>query len=457
MASASEPDLPDGRGDGIVAWRDGRPINREGLLKDAGALARMLPANRRIANCCSDQFHFLVVLVAAMMRGEPAILPHAFDTGILSELAADHPGLLFVTDRPRGAEELDELAIAFDGSTEGPVPAFPGRPADAPIAAVFSSGSTGKPIPTNRTWGWMRTGVRHYAEAFGLEAFPAYNMVATAPSQHAFGFETAVMLTLCHRCAIHTNIPLYPADVVAALEQIPPPRVLVTTPVHLRVLVESRIAAPAIELVLSATAPLSTRLAAAAEAMLGAPVKEVYGCTEIGLIATRRTVEGDIWTVPEGMRLKAVADGMRIEAAHLPGPVLLEDGFERVDRQRVRFNGRRSDIVKVAGKRASLSGLDAALNSIEGVVDGVYLPPGDDGSASANQRLTACIVVESANGGDVEQIRRELRGKVASAFLPRPLVQVTHIPRNGTGKVRYAELRALAQAAVQTARGEREC
>lgn len=439
--------------DRVVAWRDGRPLTRGALLSDAGALARDLPGGRRIANACSDQYHFLVVFLAALMRGRTAILPHAFDEPILAELAADHPGLLFVTDRPRDAGALDEMAVAFDGLSAGAAPAFPELAPGMPVAAVFSSGSTGKPVATNRTWGWMQTGVQHYAEAFGLDDLAAYNMVSTAPSQHAYGFETAVFLTLCHRAAIHATIPLYPADVVAALGQIPPPRVLVTTPIHLRVLVDSRIASPDVALVLSATAPLPFSLAAEAEAMLGAPVKEVYGCTEVGLIATRRTVEGDLWTVPQGMRLEATAGGMRIEAAHLPAPVLLEDSFERAADRSVRFTGRRNDIVKVAGKRASLSGLDAALNSIDGVIDGVYLPPNDDQAAPANQRLTACIVAQHA---DVDRIRRELRTRVASTFVPRPLVRVERIPRNGTGKVRYAELRALVRSALAPASGARE-
>jgi acyl-coenzyme A synthetase/AMP-(fatty) acid ligase len=446
MAPAQETSHIDDSGDRVVAWRDGRPIARSALLADAGVLARELPGDIRIANCCADQYHFLVVFVAALMRGETVLLPHAFDTAILAELADDHPGLVFVTDRPRGTEALREMTVAFDGTADGPAPDFPDIASDRPVAAVFSSGSTGKPVPTNRRWGWMQTGVKHYTEAFGLADLPAYNLVTTAPSQHAYGLETSVFLTLCHRGAVHTEIPLYPADVVAALKQIPPPRVLVTTPVHLRVLVESRIAAPELRLVLSATAPLATSLAAEAEAMLGAPVREVYGCTEIGLIATRRTVEGDVWTVPEGMRLEAVEGGMRILSAHLPGPILLEDGFEPAADGQVRFTGRRNDIVKVAGKRASLSGLDAALNSIEGVIDGVYLPPGDDDGVPANQRLMACVVTQDS---DVDGIRRALRSKVASTFVPRPLIRVEHIPRNGTGKVRYAELRALAQATAR--------
>jgi acyl-coenzyme A synthetase/AMP-(fatty) acid ligase len=102
--------------------------------------------------------------------------------------------------------------------------------------------------------------------------------------------------------------------------------------------------------------------------------------------------------------------------------------------------------VKVAGKRASLSGLNATLKSIEGVIDGVFLPPGDDEGTAAQQRLMACVVAQQS---DFDEIRRVLRSRVASTFMPRPLLRVERIPRNGTGKVRYAELRALARSALQ--------
>ena len=64
MAPAQETSQHHGSRDRVVAWRDGRPITHNALLRDAGALARDLPAERRIANCCSDQYHFLVVFLA---------------------------------------------------------------------------------------------------------------------------------------------------------------------------------------------------------------------------------------------------------------------------------------------------------------------------------------------------------------------------------------------------------
>jgi acyl-coenzyme A synthetase/AMP-(fatty) acid ligase len=79
------------------------------------------------------------------------------------------------------------------------------------------------------------------------------------------------------------------------LEKTPRPRGLVTTPIHLRLLLAEGIALPALDFMLSATAPLSPQLAMEAEVQFGAPLHEIYGCTEAGQIATRRTVAGAEW------------------------------------------------------------------------------------------------------------------------------------------------------------------
>jgi len=44
-----------------------------------------------------------------------------------------------------------------------------------------------------------------------------------------------------------------------------------------------------------------------------------------------------------------------------------------------------------------------------------------------------------------------LRERIDAVFLPRPLVFVTQLPRNGTGKLPLSSLRSLAARAKSTA------
>ena len=106
--------------------------------------------------------------------------------------------------------------------------------------------------------------------------------------------------------------PFFPDDVRIALLETPERRVLVTTPVHLQACVKAGLRWPATALLISATAPLSLELAAQAEAAFDAPVLEIYGCTEAGSIASRRTLHGDRWRLYDGFAL----DKGQLSGAH---------------------------------------------------------------------------------------------------------------------------------------------
>ena len=81
-------------------------------------------------------------------------------------------------------------------------------------------------------------------------------IVATVPPQHMYGLEMSILLPALGDMAVHCGRPMFPQDVAGALADVPEPRVLVTTPVHLRVLSESGIRFPDTALIMSATAPL---------------------------------------------------------------------------------------------------------------------------------------------------------------------------------------------------------
>ncbi len=86
---------------------------------------------------------------------------------------------------------------------------------------------------------------------------------------------------------------------------LPRPRMLVTTPVHLRVLLAEAEAPPPVDLVLCATAPLAGQLAREAEARFARSLYEIYGCSEAGQIAARRTAVTEEWRCLDGITLSS--------------------------------------------------------------------------------------------------------------------------------------------------------
>jgi acyl-coenzyme A synthetase/AMP-(fatty) acid ligase len=252
-----------------------------------------------------------------------------------------------------------------------------------------------------------------------------------------YGFESTLLMAWHSGCALSHAQPFYPADICCALAAVPAPRVLVSSPVHLRAWLEAGLALPEITRVVSATAPLSAQLAQEIETRCDAQLMEIYGSTETGLIATRRPTQTAAWQLLPGIELTAKGDRVHASGAHIETPIAMNDRLESVTDKLFLLHGRIADLVNIAGKRHSLAGLDHLLNTIPGVVDGAFFMPDESGHIT---RLAACVV---APGMDAPHLLAVLREHIDPVFLPRPLLFVDALPRNSTGKLPRAALQAL--------------
>ncbi len=443
----SELLLDTARPDGAVAYREGRPISRLQFITDCAALAGRLPAGGTMLNLSIDRYRFAVGLGAALLRGQTSLLPSNHTAHTVERLRASFASVYALVE---GDEEGHGLPIVRhdDGHASGSMqPATPSIDADLIAAHVLTSGSTGEPMPHPKPWRLLvasaRTEAARLAQAMGRETLDGVSLVATVPPQHMYGFETSVLLALHGGAAFDAGRPFYPADIAAALGRVPAPRLLVTTPFHLKTLLESGVPLPPLDLVVCATAPLSPQLAARAERAFAAPLLEIYGCTEAGQVATRRPTAGPEWRTFDGLGLRGDGNAVIVSGGHAPQPTLLADVLEVVDAETFRLLGRSNDLVNIAGKRSSIGHLNFHLNAIDGVLDGSFWMPPDDADAPAVARLVAFVV---APGVTAEKIRATLRLRVDAAFVPRRIVAVDALPREATGKLTTARLAELAAA-----------
>ena len=193
---------------------------------------------------------------------------------------------------------------------------------------------------------------------------------------------------------------------------------------------------------MSATAPLSAELAREAEARTGARLLEIYGCTEAGQIATRRTALTTEWELFDGLRLREQGGQVVVSGGHVEQPTPLQDVIEiRNDGTRFLLHGRIADMVNIAGKRNSIGYLNHHLTAIAGVEDGVFFLP-DTVDADGVTRLAAFVVAPAL---EAAEILARLRERLDPVFLPRPLVKVARLPRQLTGKLTRESLLALAR------------
>jgi len=425
------------RPDAIAAFRGTAPVTAGALLAEVAKTAAALPEASHVLNLCADRYRFAVTLLAAVARGQVTLLPPATTPNVIRAMRDFAPDAYFVADDPAIEVNLPR----FDLARVGELPAWseaPRIPANREVACLFTSGSTGEPQPSFKTWGALLRDV--LAEAARFAIGPGHAVLGTVPPQHMYGFESTILLPLAAGAALTSGRPYYPADIDSAIAALPAPRVLFTTPFHMRAWLGSDDPA-AVEMIVSATAPLSVELAREAEARTGAVLHEIYGCTEAGQIATRRPARETDWKLYEGLKLREHEGRAIVSGGHVEAPVALQDVIEaRADGVHFTLHGRFSDMVNIAGKRNSLAYLNHQLVQIEGVVDGVFFVP-EEREPDGVTRLTAFVVAPSLT---VPQLIAALRERIDPAFLPRPLVKVDALPRALTGKLPREALRALA-------------
>jgi acyl-coenzyme A synthetase/AMP-(fatty) acid ligase len=298
---------------------------------------------------------------------------------------------------------------------------------------VFTSGSTGKPRPHEKRWRMLAMSARYCRLRLGERAL---NVVVTVPPQHMYGLETSIFTLLAGDWALCDGNAFYPDEIVTALRSLPAPRLLITAPYHLRHLLAIHAPLPPVELVLSATAPLERELAIDAEQRLGCEVHEIYGCTEAGSMATRRTAREEIWTPYPELVFGVRDDVTTVRAAHLPGEIPIGDRIELLEDGRFRLLGRDADMIKIGGRRGSLSDIAARIATLRGVVDQVVFMP----TAGETARPAALVV---APGRNAAELRRELGGLLDAVFVPRPLRVVERLPRDALGKLPREKLLEL--------------
>lgn len=432
--------MPVGDPGRIVAIAGGQAVPLRRFLRHVHGVAAGLPDGRFAVNLCEDRYRFLVALCATALRGQATLLPPSRAPAAVDEVLAGHPGAWSLGDTelglpPPGYRCLPDALPEADGE----VLRLPG---DALAVIGFTSGSTGRPQAHAKTWGSFRASTAQNLDAlrdlWGAGETPT--VVATVPPQHMYGMELSVMLPLLGGAAVHAARPLFPADIARILHETPAPRLLVTTPVHLRALLATGLSLPPLAGIVSATAPLAPDLAAEAEARFGCEVRELFGSTETCIFARRRTAIEPAWTPFAGVRLHPRPDGTLVEAPHLAAPTALADLVELDASGRFLLRGRNADLLEIAGKRASLSDLTRRLLAIPGVEDGVVVQLDDDGTADGVRRIAALAV---APGLEPAGLLGALRVGLDPVFLPRPLRLVAALPRNETGKLPREAVLAL--------------
>ena len=400
-----------------------------------------MPPGVPVLNACSDRYRFAVGLAACLVSNRPNLLPPNHTAAIIRHLQRSAPGTICLTDERNcdiGLPQLRFPQATAKRAAQWPAPQIPGQQL---VAEVFTSGSTGTPVPHRKTWERLTRCVLIGASRLNFDVTRPKTIVATVPPQHMYGLESSVLMSLQSGASFCAERPFYPIDICNVLASAPRPRILVSTPVHLRALLATDLPLPDLDMIISATSPITEEFAGVVEQRFGAPLIEIYGSTETGQIANRQPTRSREWHLWTGVRLTKRGDRIWAEGGHIESPTPLGDNVELVGDAHFVLGSRLQDLVNIAGKRNSIAYLNYQLLSIAGVRDGAFFLPEEASDTNIGVARLSAVVV--APGLDVATVLRHLRERIDPVFLPRPLLLVNAMPRDNTGKLPLQTLRSL--------------
>ena len=416
------------------------------FLADVAAARLTIALHDAVCNMCRRRYDFMVLLCAALLNDQTTVLPSSRAPRAIEAAVAGWSSVLF-------AESLAELRLtnpaADIGTLARQLPLAPGK------VHVFTSGSTGESVLHVKTWGILAGGAKLTAEVIeraGLDP-DRTAIIGTTPHQHMFGLEAAVFAGLAYGYCLYDAPVFYPDDLASLVARTGAlgisDLVLITSPPHLKFLQQALSQTPQVRCIISATAPLHRDVAVNLEADGDRQVFEIYGSTETGSLAWRRTAISEMWTPMEGFRLTPSDAGWFADAPHLTQGALLGDDIELGDQRQFRLLGRLGDMVRIAGKRQSLGALNAALSTMPGIRDGIVIRETVDG----DDRLSVLVVLDPAGAMKPEALRHAVRAHMREhfdpVFVPRRIQIIDRLPRGETGKISASDLAALASSSFR--------
>ena len=410
------------------------------------ALAKKFDETSTICNLCNTRVGFLVTWLAALRRGCLQLLPPSGGHADLTAILKACSGAMVIVDdeqllHPQWKEHARCLINApaeIQWSLSDEVALWT-PDWNLPTVRLYTSGSTGTPEPQMRTLGQLARGAQVLGSRLNEEVdgglITIKSIVCSVSPQHMFGLETSVMLSLVHAIPVLDRRPLLPADVNTALKQLAIGALWIATPLHLQALVTAGDEVINCNLVIASTMALNPVVAEHAERLAKAPVLEIYGSTETGVLAMRRTARDVSWQPVHGVHIDISESDAQVSGSHFPSPQRLTDHILPDKYGNFKLLGRHGDMIKIAGRRTSLAGLNSLLDDLPGLTDGVFYLPTTGAFADRLVLIHAGVTRLNA-----EATQRWLRERIDPVFLPRGIIQVLSLERTDSGKLSRATL-----------------
>ena len=231
-------------------------------------------------------------------------------------------------------------------------------------------------------------------------------------------------------------MPRYPRDVLETLQD-SGGKTLISVPTQYQAMLEDSTDLRGI-LCVSAAAPLFGTLAQWWRQHNGAEILEIYGSTETGVIGHRTQVSAEAWQAFPQVRLAAENGLLKVDSPFVgdefAGGFLAADQVILTEQGRFQLLGRADAVVKIAGKRVSLTSIESSIRSCPGVAEAAVIAVPATGLVR-DLAIWAAVVADKDYSLSPKRLQSDLRGKLEGIEIPRRVLVVDRLPRTASGKL----------------------
>lgn len=407
--------------DAVAGWRDGAPVEHGRLLARVRAWAAFGARSQstRVALFHDDSLEFAAALIGAWLTRKTVWL-------VADTLPANCAALCGRVDAFWGAFPADCAPVApaplddWQGAWTPPA-------GDFPALVVYTSGSTGAPLPIVKTLSQLTLEVAALERQFGA-GLAGFDVISTVSHQHIYGLLFRIVWPLAEGRPIHAGRHEFPETLAPGLAE--RPCILLASPAHLKRMpahLDWSGAARMVRAVFSSGGMLEPDASMHAASLLGRTPIEVYGSSESGGVAWRRRDAGEAWAPLPEVRWRIGPDGTLDVMSPFAGPdgwLALADRVEDAGEGRFLLRGRADRIVKIEEKRIALDALEAAL-----IATGLAREARVLGVPSGARQALAAFVLPSEAGRALldDEGKRALNTRLRAALAP--LVEAIALPR----------------------------
>ena len=298
---------------------------------------------------------------------------------------------------------------------------------------LFTSGSTGKPKAIVKSIGNLLDEVAVLRDQFD---WPAGPITGSVPPTHLYGLTFTVLLPWILQRPWIDDTPLFADDINRILKTYSS-QTLISVPTQYKALLEDGADLSQLSCI-SAAAPLPRELAVTWKQQFGTDILEIYGSTETGIIAYRRQAVEAVWEAFPPVELATEAGMLKVHSPFVS--TTWGSGFLTADRVKLespasfQLLGRTDSIVKIAGKRISLTKIEQGLLACPGVMEAAVIAVPEKGYIRENA-IWAAVAGKNEHALSPRQLQTDLRARLASVEIPRRIVIVDKLPRTASGKL----------------------